>query len=564
VGVAIFHHHPKGGKRRESTQVYRDDREMWQAITDWIPARERAVLWTHNLGYDVRISRALSALPGLGWRLVGHNLTPGGTWLAWRRGDQSLVMVDSVSVFETTIAQLSKSFGGARPALPSDMDTMDRWISRCLRDVQILRDAVLAYLDRLESLDLGNWQMTGTGQSWAAFRHQHLTHDMLVHWDDDARAAERRAMWTGRCEAYWHGRVRGVRVDEWDMTLAYPRIALTHHVPVALASMFGPGVNLPAQLDRPGYAVLAEVDVTTTEPLVPCERDGRIAWPVGTFRTTLWSPELRLLVDRGQRVAVVKGWLYKAEPALASWARWIVAQLGAPDDVSPAWWKAIMKHWARALIGRWAMTYRDWEHIGQMPYPDIRRATYVDLETGQTGETVQVGRDLFLATETVEWPHSMPQITGYVMSACREILARLLLAAGPRAALYADTDSMLVPADHHDRMLAIARRFPAAGLRLKRSWKGVEIRGPRQIVTGPVVRVAGIPTKAQRLADGSLVGEVWESLAAAISHRRAATVRVTPRRWTLRATDTRRVEGEDGWTVPHTVAEMVTPGMSIR
>ena len=559
VGVAIYRDAPKGRTVRESTVVYDTPDDLWREVTAFVPTKGRAILWTHNLGYDVRTSRMLTILPRIGWKLTGHNLTPGGTWLCWRRGDQSLVMVDSAAVFPTSIQELSVHFDLVKFPLPAETASTQAWVKRCTRDAWIMRTAIVSYLDRLESLDLGNWQMTGTGQAWAAFRHRHLTHDMLVHWDGDARAAERRAMWTGRCEAYWHGRLHGVRVDEWDMTLAYPRLARRLAVPVALVSMFATDADLARWMSRDGYAVLAEVEVSTDEALVPMERDGRICWPVGTFRTTIWDPEIRLLAEHGARVRVLRGWAYRADLALASWAEWVIGQLEAPEDVSPAWWKLVMKHWARALIGRMAMTYREWEHVTTTRRPDVRRATYVDTETGETGEVIQVGRDVFLATKTVEWSESMPAVTGYLQSACRALLAQLLAEAGERRVLYADTDSMLVTGEHYEHMAALAARHPEAGLRLKRSWKGVEIRGPRQLITGPRVRVSGIPIRAQRLPDGRLTGEVWESLPGAIASRRTGSVRITPRVWALRAVDRRRAVGVDGWTTPVVTGVSVDP-----
>jgi hypothetical protein len=539
--------------------VYRDVDSLWRGIAAFVPTKGRVVLWTHNLGYDVRVSRMLTVLPRMGWRLTAHNLTPGGTWLAWRHADQSLVMVDSAAVFPTSLEEVSSYFNLTKFPLPDGAASEESWVQRCTRDAWIMRTAIVSYLDRLETLDLGNWQYTGTGQAWAAFRHRHLTHEMLVHWDMDARTAERRAMWTGRCEAYWHGRVRNARVDEWDMTLAYPRLARRVAVPIALVSMFATDADLTRWLSRDGYAVLAEVEVSTNEALVPMERNGRICWPVGTFTTTLWDPEIRLLVGSGATVRVTRGWAYRADHALQSWAEWVVGQLEADEDESPAWWRLIMRHWARALIGRMAMTYRDWEHVATHRHNDVRRASYVDVDTGETGEVIQVGKEVFLATKTVEWSESMPAVTGYLQSACRALLAQLLAEAGERRVLYTDTDSMLVPGEHFEHMAALAARHPEAGLRLKRSWQGVEIRGPRQIITGKRVRVSGIPIKAERLPDGRLTGRVWESLPAAMTARRTSAIRITARVWHLRAVDTRRAAGPDGWTTPIVQGAYIDP-----
>lgn len=552
-GVAIFRHAPKRGKAKETESVYMNPVQLWDEIDAFTPAKGRTVLWAHNLSYDLRISASFDCLPRRGWRVTAHNLTPGGTWISWRNGDRSIMMVDSASVYPTSVKQLALYFARPVDKLPAWGATMDEWVRKCRRDVWILRDAIVAYLQAIESEDLGPWQPTGTGQAWAGFRHRFLTHRMLVHFDEDARAAERRAMWTGRCEAYWHGRTRGARVDEWDMTLAYTRIAATQDVPVELVGRFTTNDEMGKWRARYGYTVLAELEVDTSDPLVPTDRDGRIAWPVGRFRTVLWGPEIDLLDTRGASFRVVRGWAYRTAPALQEWARWILRTLAARHPEAPAWWALVVKHWGRALIGRLAMMHESWEYWGTLSRRDVRLWTHVDRVTGETGKMVQIGIDVWVSTQSVEWSEGQPAITGYIMSAARAELTALILDAPPHSVLYADTDSVLVDATHWQAMERLAALRQSLGLRLKRSWNYVEILGPRQIITGARVRVAGIPVRARRLRNGELDGEVWQSLRASIAAGRPSAVRVTPRRWRLHAVDRRREAGTDGWTLPHTV-----------
>lgn len=550
VGVVAYHSAPKGKPVVSAERVYDTPADLWTDLTSRVPRKGRLVLWAHNLAYDVRVSQALTILPGLGWRLTQCCLTPGATWLQWAREGRSLVMVDSRSVFPAPLADLGATMGMGKPDLPDEGAPADRWVARCRADVHILRSVVLRYLDRLERLDLGDWRVTGGAQAWAAFRRRHLTHQMLVHWHEDARGAERVAMWTGRCEAYWHGHDRLMTVEEWDMTLAYPRAARDVAVPTALVTVIRDQRDLAAWLDRAGHAVLAVVDVVTEVPLVPASELGRILWPVGSFRTTLWDPELRLLLDAGARVTFVRGWAYRAAPALRAWAEWVMSQLADADRAGEAWWGVVIKSWARSTIGRMAMSYKEWERVATAPTTGLRSASYRDMDTGMTGEMMQVGQDLFVATSAVEWPGSMPSVTGYIQSTVRAWLSAMLAELPAGMVLYADTDSLLTPAVATSEMEALARRWRHTGLRLKRVWRGVEILGPRQIITGTEVRVSGVSKRGTRTGARTVVGERWESLAKALASRRATSVRVTPTTWTLRGVDTRRDVGVDGWTAP--------------
>jgi hypothetical protein len=118
------------------------------------------------------------------------------------------------------------------------------------------------------------------------------------------------------------------------------------------------------------------------------------------------------------------------------------------------------------------------------------------------------------------------------------------------ALLYVDTDSILVT----DRWLRavhdIAGSPVGLGLRLKRSWDGFAIYGPRQIVTGTQIRVAGIPRTATPIGPRQFAGEVWESLATSLRHGDPTRVITRDRVWNVRGVDNRRVGPSLGWTQP--------------
>lgn len=549
-GVACYRNAPKKGKATETTRAYTELSALWDDIDAWVRPRSRVVLWAHNLSYDTRVASVFREMGRRGWRLTGWNIAPQGTWLVWRADGRTLTMVDSASVYPTTVAQLAKYFQLDHIPLPSNVDSMDRWLARCARDVQILRDSIVAYLNWLDREDLGPWQLTGTGQSFAAFRHRFLTHKMLVHWDDDVRRMERRAMWAGRCEAYWHGTAHHTQAHEWDLSAAYPRIALHDNVPTQLLTPHARESELWAALEREDRDVLATVEITTKDPLVPAEHDGRILWPVGQFGTTLWGPEIRLARDHGAEITIIDGHVYHAEPALQAWAQWVLSIVDSGDPEVTAWQRLLAQHWSRALIGRLAMQHTEWEELADMPTYGIQWWNQVDTDTGETSELVHIGQSLWQSTGMTDWASSIPAITGWITSRCREIMTRLWLATPDRSVLYMDTDSLIMRADSHAHAPVELAASMGHHLRLKRAWDRITINGPRQIITGDRVRVSGVPVRATRMADGSLRGEVWESLRGALRAGRSSQVRITPRTWRLRAVDARRTVGADGWTEP--------------
>lgn len=544
--------------------AYDDPVLMWRDVAQWAGTSGRTVLWTHNLGYDTRIAEAFSILPELGWELTAHNMSGHGCWLVWRKGRATLQMCDSASVFPTTLAQIGKTLGMGKLALPDAGAGGVGLFSRCWQDVTILRAAMLSYLRWIEREDLGNWQATGAGQAWATFRHRFMDRRLLVHDDEQALAAERRAMWTGRCEAYWRGELNYQVVHEWDLELAYGHIARDTAVPVRLLGPMPDGFDWLAVLDSQTTAFLAEVTVKTGLPVVPAAHEGRILWPTGKFHTTLWDVEIRAAIEAGATVTVHRGWLYRKAPALAKWAQWCIDQVRAAGNGEGDWRYLVCKHWLRALVGRFAMTYTEWEEWARAPRHDARAHRVYDATSGESFGVVQVGQTIWREAGQREWSQSMPMVTGYVQAVARVRLWTILSECPPRAALYADTDSVLVTDRHLRAMADVARRHPEWGLRLKRSWQGFSVWGPRQIRTGPAVRIAGVSRSARRTGRREFTGEVWESLAGALNHGRAGRVVLRDRTWHVRGIDRRRDGPELGWTQPFELAEENDNDRSVR
>lgn len=541
----------KGRKAVERLAEYRTPQALWRDVTASARQDGRTVMWAHNLGQQARITGVFKWLPQLDWKLVGHNITPRGTWLEWRREKATLCMTDTFSIFPATLATIGAWFGLGKSRMLTDTDDMTAWRKRSQHNLEIIKTAVTAYLDWIESEDLGNWQITGPGQSWAAFRHKFLTHKLTVHDDEQALAAERRAMWAGRCEAYWHGELKTESVHEFDFTRAYARIARDYSVPTRLMGPMPRGYNWRQIANSRTVALLAECEIRTTVPVVPTYHEGRIIWPTGTFHTVLWDVEIWAALQEGAEVTVTQGWLYRKSPALKSWAEWLFNRLDATEAEVPAWQKSVLKHWSRALIGRLAMTYQNWEEYAESPTLGVSRAQVYDRDTGELFDMMQVGHDIFRETGRVEWQNSMPMITGYVQAIARVHLWEVLSALPPRTAIYADTDSILCTDAGLPHLEKVAREYGKADLRPKRTWRGFAVYGPRQIVTGERVRVSGVPITAVQLDKRVFLGEVSDSLASALRKGALNEVITKGRKWHVHGSDHRRKGSGFGWTEPH-------------
>lgn len=549
------HDHRRGSHddwREPEWAVHATPDDLW----GWIDARarigERMVVVAHNLAYDLRISDVFTHLPARGWTLDRIRLDAEQAQCRWRNGRRTILMIDSLSWFPVALEQIGNDLGIEKPALPDDGDPDAAWVDRCTQDVNILRIAWRRVLAWLHDDDIGNWQPTGAGQAWSAWRHRFMDHKVLVGDDQQLRELERRATWAGRSEAWRHGKQRAGPYTEWDLETAYLAIMRDCQIPVR------PLAPAP-EFDRESIehfmsvaCVLATVDVETDVPVVPCESPHGIYWPVGRFTTTVWDPELALLFAADAKVTVRAAYVYRRRPALQQFAQWLWPMV-QPEyaEVDPIIHR-VAKHWSRVIVGRFGVRYSTWEPYGETPQPSVGLQNVSDLRDDTVWRMLSVGDRVLRESETLEGENAVPSVMGWIMSETRARLWRALAAAGTENVLHCDTDGLLVNEAGSDR-LAVSGQ---PGLRVKSQWRSAEVFGPRQIVLEGQLRAPGVPKRARRVGLNTWSGERWQGLATSL---RAGTAdRVNVQRATIRllSTDHRRVHVRGGRTAPFTIDEL--------
>lgn len=529
--------------------------ELWQFVDGFTRTNARTVVFAHNLGFDLRVGDALRILPELGWELQAMSIDGYRCWARFKRGTRGLSLVDTNSYYPAPLARLATAVGMRKRKLPAQTDPDEVWMDRCRKDVEITREVALRLLRWLEENDMGSFRLTGPAQADAAYRHKFMPRkQMLVHDHSPAIDAERKSAYTGRAEALRHGKQRGY-LYEWDYRLAYAHLVRRLPVPTRFV---GHTYNLTTErLDEVTrhYAVLADVDVVTDTPVVPTNHEGRIVWPVGRFRSTLWDRELQLLELEGGSWTARQAWLYERAPALRDWAEWIVGELDGDQSTSDELQRIMLKGWSRSLIGRFGLRYPTLETIATAPHADIAYLPYHDADSGETRYTLQVGTQVMEQQGAEEGRNSMPAVMAYVMSASRVQLWATMRAAGIENVAYVDTDSILVDQVGHERLQGRLGDGRADGLRYKRRIRGVEILGPRQVIAGADTKVSGLSKGATRTGARSWQAVYWESARSAIARRRSDEVVVELRRYTIKGHDLRRRHLPGGRTAPYHVEQ---------
>lgn len=330
------------------------------------------------------------------------------------------------------------------------------------------------------------------------------------------------------------------------MSAAYARIAQCHNVPVKLLGICTPAAQGRSLVTPRDTAYLSECTITTTVPTVPTMHDGRIVWPIGTFKTTLWDNELRLALVNGAKVEVHQQWAYRTAPALRQWADWVLSILDAPKGTHHPIVKMVAKHWSRALIGRFGVRYSTWEHFGDALSNDVSLGWCRFDDEDVARRTLHVGDRMLLQSDVVEGHDAAPQVMSWIMAQCRVDLWHLMQAIGIEHVVYVDTDAVIVGPG----ALATIDRLRGRNLVRKAHWRRIEIIGTRRIVLDGDLRAAGVPHDAERVGEHEWSAEAWDGVASSLASGDPSTVMITKRSIRLKPQDSRRVHLHDGSTAP--------------
>lgn len=535
---------------KDEITVAGDVDELWDRITSWTRKDHRTWLFAHNLGFDLTVSQAFRALPARGWELKQLSTTSRAPIVRWTKKRASICMVDSASWWPAPLAKLGAMIGTEKLPMPRGNAGVDRWLIYCQRDVHILRALVLSALEWWDDIGGGNWGMTGAQTGWAHFRHNHRTHDILVHSDRAATTIERAAYHGGRRELFFVGE-RGIGTYPYlDFTAHYPSVARDHAVPVRYI-VGAPDIPVDRYLRRrDDMGLIAHVEVTTERALVPVRVDNTTVYPVGTFRTTLCGPELDLLLDAGAELRIIYGCYYELAPALSDWARWVIAQSRPETSDLPAHLRLMVKGWSRSVIGKFGQTGRVTHRIGDTLPDDFAVESISDRGKDRRGTLVRAAGQVMESWVGGEPDNAVPSIAAWVCSQARVDLQQLIDTVGAARVLWCDTDGLIYDA----RRRGTSRREILATfdgrVHLKAVHKRVSFRLPGEIELDDVSVVKGLPSGAVRRGPRAWDAELWPGLNHQLGAHAGVAYETWSRPWTARAAYRRGYVLDDGTVEP--------------
>jgi len=531
LGVAKYvRFNPDGSIRNITTYRFTKQSSFWDIVKDRTLSKKPLYLVAHNVKYDIAVLRFYNYLPQMGYNLTSIYDKYQTTIMRFRRDKQSLVIMDNANIFPGKLEKWGKALNIPKLPMPPWGADNETWFTYCERDVEIMVRLWERWFQTLREYELGRWGITLASQAFNIFRHRFMKHKICIHNNEEAITLERQAYRGGRSQPFFIGKLNSGPYYKLDVNSMYPYVMRRYEYPTALGGIKGDIrlSELYARLKR--YAVIANVTICTDTPLYPYKQGTRTVYPVGTFRTTLCTAELKEAVKRNHVLAVHKVVWYRTRRLFVDYIDFCYKRkLEAERSGNVAerqFWKLLMN----ALYGKFGQRSSTTKVIGTTDKIMFTTMPAKDVTTGERYLIHAIGKTLFRQVQESEGYNSFVAIAAEVTAYARVYLWRLIEQAGVHNVFYVDTDSLIVNQAGYLRLLHYLHDTNLGMLKVEGIADEIVLRAPKDYVFGKKERIKGVPSSAEQLDENVYRYEFWPGL----------------------KTLMRKLNGEDYWTEKRT------------
>lgn len=528
-------------KERSLSATFTRAREFWAWSIDRLPSRSRAIVICHSGSYEMRLLDMFDQLPALGFELRRLSLDEPPFIAVWSERCDACTLANaeagqrdltrrrkgctaskhrSIHVWAShnfttySLERLSQSIGISPQAMSTKRVSATVQVNTLIARANCLSAWFRAWCSWLTTNDLGILSPTIASQSWHSYRHRFMDTPIYVHDNSEVVSMERRAYFGGRCECRILGDWSGPQWVQVDFNSLYPWVMAHEKMPHKLLTTRSYPTIEKLKWLCARYCLVADVTVDCDTPLFPARRKAGVVHPVGRFKTTLCTPELRLALARGvvrdcTRVAVYDGAVLFGRFVAELWALRRAAQLRG-DDVGDLICKLLMN----ALYGKFAQRATRWEPCGDCPVDEVGQSEVWDTRRQRWRVFRSVGGRVYERVPADEGDDSFPAIAAHITSGARVRLLGALERVGRFEVAYVDTDGFILDGDALHKLSDLLAPESLGGLRRVDASDRLVVMGPKwyrlgdkQVCKGLTLDAAWL--SAKKVLDWRTHGLAW-------------------------------------------------------
>lgn len=483
---------------------------FWNYVDRRAIGKTKLMLCAHNCVVDFMALDGFQSLHHRGWRLESHLSDKNVQKWTWKKLDKTLVLIDSGNYFKTSLEEIGRVIGLEKKKINFYTCSYEELKDYCYRDVEILVEVFKHYYRFHQEHELGVFAPTVASQAFNAFRHAFMHHDIYIHLDDTLDAFERQAYYGGRVECLRIGRQEYRNYRLLDVNSLYPYVMLQHDVPIKFVAK-GDRIDTARLRELMSkYFVIAEVKLNAKHNYYPFRAKNKLIFPLGTFSTTLCSPELQLALDNYEITDIFHFHVYDKANVFADYVKYFYSLRRKYKEEHNTVFEHFCKLMLNSLYGKFAQRGGEWVTLGHDDPDKIEYSLTVN-DKGHHG----VLRIIFGLIEECNKEqmsfNTLTAIAAAVTSYARVHLLKLMLKADMYHIYYCDTDSLIVDDEGFYNLQDEIDKDELGKLKIEAQDYELNIITCKSYVFGGRLRAKGLSRSAVKIDESTYEQEHWPS-----------------------------------------------------
>jgi len=475
--------------------------DIWSWVDRLTHSKSRLILVSHNIEFDFMGASGFENLVKLGWQLDMFYSKGRVGIFKFSKDSRSLQVIDNQNIFSGKLSTLGDMVGLPKLPMPDDNASADEWRAYNYRDVDILHKLWAEWLNMIYDNNLGYFGLTIGSQAFHAFNHRFRSYDILHHTFDKAIMLERAAYRGGRVECFHLGKQPVANYYSLDVNSMYASVMCTHEYPTEIIHHMENVTLTELKRELKTHCVIAEVLLKTSHNAYNVKYNKRGVYPLGTFRVSLTTEELKFAILEDTILKIYQINTYKKAPIFNSYVDFFWSERARYEKEGNKTYKQITKLFLNSLYGKFGQQIVEWKSIEDCPGEPDRVEDWLDADTGETYQLKYVCGRCFRSGDLREAQNNFAAIAAEVTANARLRLYRLYRDF-PDDTYYCDTDSLIVNEKAYAAIvMGQAVNTDLGGLKVDKTGRSLNIRAPKDYQLGKYTRIKGIKKNAIQTGD---------------------------------------------------------------
>lgn len=488
------------GKYTATWKDYHTDNDFmeqfWDDVNHRCKKKKALTIINHNIGYDMIVTKAIPSLGKYGFRVISF-FEKGMVFIMKMKDDIGRVIsfVSSTNYYSFPL----KEIGNILKLEKLDYDyinvNMEKAIIYCRRDVEIVKLAMETFYKFVDDNELGCIAKTISGQAFNAFRFRFMGYEICIHDQDRANTLERESYCGGRVECWRLGEQKADQMYYYvDVNSMYPYVMKEFNYPVELQShnKYNSIEEITKEINK-GNGVIARVLINTDRPYFPYRTKDKLIFPIGEFKTTLATPELKFALDNNLIVEVYEANYYTMINIFTDYVNFFYENRLLAKALGDKVHDVMFKLFLNGLYGKFGQLAENFELDGESEdIYEISCDYEFDADLGKKVQVKTFGGNRFIKTGEDEAFNSFPAIASHVTSNARMHLISFIIKAGFDNVLYMDTDSLFINEAGYKNLESSCSNSILGAIKLETTSNEVVINAPKNYKFGKIKKSKGI------------------------------------------------------------------------